>query len=162
MPIKKNTILTFVSEYPSVGELPAGDKRLVAAARKAANDAYSPYSHFSVGAAVLLANGKIFCGNNQENSAYPSGLCAERVALFFANANFPKTAVKAIAIFALNKGIALAEPVTPCGSCRQVMLETEIRFKKPIRILLAGRKKILMIDGARSLLPLSFTAEALK
>jgi cytidine deaminase len=135
---------------------------LIQKARKAAGGAYAPYSKFRVGAAVLLENGEIVIGNNQENAAYPSGLCAERVALFYANASHPGVAVKAIAISAIDENGEVHESVTPCGSCRQVMLESEYKFGKPIKIILDGAKKILVVEGVESLLPLSFKPDSLK
>jgi cytidine deaminase len=103
----------------------------------------------------------IVTGNNQENSAYPSGLCAERVALFYANANYPESEVKAIAISAAKNGVLVNEPVKPCGSCRQALAETEVRFKTPIRIILDGQDSILVLNGVESLLPLSFSKKDL-
>jgi cytidine deaminase len=150
-----------VYEYETIQELPGNDQELVLAAREAAGNAYAPYSKFHVGAAVLLENGKIITGNNQENSAFTNGLCAERVALFYANANFPDVAVKAIAITAENINGLIAEPVKPCGSCRQVMVETESRFKKSIRIILDGKKSIQVFDGIQNLLPFAFKPDSL-
>jgi cytidine deaminase len=150
-----------VYEYETIQELPGDDRKLVLAAREAAKNAYAPYSKFHVGAAVLLENGKIITGNNQENSAFTNGLCAERVALFYANANFPDVAVKAIAITAENINGLVAEPVKPCGSCRQVMVETESRFKKSIRIILDGKKSIQVFDGIQNLLPFAFKPDSL-
>ena len=121
---------------------------------------YAPYSRFSVGAAVLLANGETVCGSNQENAASPSGLCAERTALFFANSHYPDIAVTAIAIAARNeKGEFVEQPVSPCGTCRQVMMESQCRGSQPLRILLYGRKCIYEVDHVEDLLPLSFTAK---
>lgn len=130
-------------------------------ARKITTQAYAPYSGFHVGAAVLLGNGTIVKGNNQENAAYPSGLCAERVALFYANANYPDTKVVAIAISAAKNGVLVNETVKPCGSCRQVLAETELRFGTPIRIVLDGQEAIVVLKGVESLLPLSFSKKAL-
>jgi cytidine deaminase len=130
-------------------------------ARRITGQAYAPYSGFHVGAAVLLENGLIVSGNNQENSAYPSGLCAERVALFYANANYPDSGVKTIAISAAKNDVLVNEPVKPCGSCRQALAETEVRFKTPIRIILDGQDGILVLNGVESLLPLSFSKKAL-
>ncbi len=148
-----------INEYNSVNELNAEEKLLIVSAQNAADRAYSPYSKFSVGAAVLLDNGEIIQGNNQENAAYPSGLCAERVALFYANSKFPDVAVKSIAITAKKNGKFNDNPVPPCGACRQVMLETEIRFKSPVKVILYGEKKIQIINKISDLLPLDFTAD---
>ncbi len=148
-------------EYTSDNQLSNKHKQLVDAAKQAAKTAYSPYSKFSVGAAVLLDNDEIITGNNQENAAYPSGLCAERVATFYANAQYPNVAVRAIAIVASNSEGFLKYPAAPCGSCRQVLLETEERFKEPITIILHGEEKTLEIPNAKSLLPFSFDKTAL-
>ena len=151
----------FVYEYDTVLELSEADQRLVFAARDASKKAYAPYSRFHVGAALLLENGEILQGNNQENSAFTNGLCAERVALFYANANFPDVPVKALAVTAENINGLVAEPVKPCGSCRQVMVETETRFKKPIRVILDGKKKIHIFEGVDNLLPFAFKPDSL-
>ncbi|MGF7138856.1 cytidine deaminase [Roseimarinus sediminis] len=140
----------------SIDELSNDDAYLLAKAREVANNAWAPYSGFLVGAVVELSNGKIVTGNNQENAAYPSGLCAERVALFAANANYPQSKVKTIAISAFNSKGQVEGPVKPCGSCRQAILEAELRFEHPIRLLLDGKNGINIIDGITNLLPLSF------
>ena len=137
-------------------ELSKEDRRLRDAAIAAAKRAYAPYSQFHVGAAVLLEDMSVIEGNNQENIAYPSGLCAERVALFTAGATFPEKPVRAIAIAALKKG-KMQPMITPCGGCRQVMLETEQRYGQPIRILLCGRDETILVPSVKVLLPLSFT-----
>ena len=124
-------------------------------AKKAAMEAYAPYSHFNVGAAVLLKNGEIVYGNNQENIAYPSGLCAERVALFSAGATYPKQPVIAMAIVAIKNG-EIQPSIAPCGACRQVMLETEQRYSQPMQILLCGKDETILVDTVRDLLPFSF------
>ena len=148
-----------INEYNSVNELNTEDNLLINSAKEASEKAYSPYSKFSVGAAVLLENGKIIQGNNQENAAYPSGLCAERVALFYANSKYPDIAVKSIAITVKKNDKFNDNPVPPCGACRQVMLETEMRFKTPIKVILYGEQKIQIIDKISDLLPLDFTAD---
>jgi cytidine deaminase len=151
-----------VNEFDSEKELDKADLELIKHAKEATKNSYSPYSKFRVGVAILLDNGKILEGNNQENAAYPSGLCAERVALFYANANFPKSKVLTIAITARSEKKFTNLPITPCGSCRQVILETQNRFKYPIRIILYGTEKILIIEDASTLLPISFSDEFLK
>ncbi len=156
---KKLTISYF--EYKSADELPEQDQRLLIEAEHIAEHSYSPYSEFRVGAALLLENGEIIAGSNQENAAYPSGLCAERVALFYANSQYPNVAVKKIAIVAYNKEGLLHEAVPPCGGCRQVMSETEQRFNKPMEILLKGKSNILRLASMDSLLPFSFSKEYL-
>ena len=131
------------------------DNELREAAIGAAKRAYAPYSHFHVGAAVLLKDGTVVEGNNQENIAYPSGLCAERVALFAAGAAFPDIPVIAIAIAAIKNGV-VQSAIAPCGACRQVMLETEQRYGLPMRIVLCGHDETLLIASSQDLLPLSF------
>ena len=159
--MKTTEIKIVVHEFENIDELPVNDQNLLLEARRITGQAYAPYSGFHVGAAVLLENGLIVSGNNQENSAYPSGLCAERVALFYANANYPDSGVHTLAISAAKKGVLVNEPVKPCGSCRQALAETEVRFKTPIRIILDGHDGILVLNGVESLLPLSFSKKAL-
>ena len=142
-------------------ELSTSQQTLIQQAKMQVQNAYAPYSKFQVGAAVELANGKVFAGNNQENAAYPSGLCAERVALFYANAQFPTTAVKTIAIAAYTNGEFLEDPISPCGACRQVLLESEIRFDKNIDLLLYGTNQIYLLKNTKQLLPLAFDKKAL-
>jgi cytidine deaminase len=135
---------------------------LMQAAGKAVKKAYAPYSGFKVGAAVQLDDGQIIQGSNQENAAYPSGLCAERVALFAAASQFPGKKIKAIAITAENKK-GEPTPVTPCGSCRQVMLEYEIRQGEPVEIFLYGPDQtILHFSSTEDLLPFGFNNSQLK
>lgn len=144
-------------------ELTDTDRKLIDAAREATFRSYSPYSHFSVGAAARLSDGQIITGCNQENAAYPSGLCAERTTLFYANATYPDTAVTTLAIAARNeRGEFLTQPVSPCGACRQVMLETENRYQQNIRILLYSTECIYEVNSARDLLPLCFDDTQMK
>ena len=139
-------------------ELSPEEQQLVAKAIASTDNSYAKYSHFHVGAALLLENGVVLPGCNQENAAFPAGLCAERSAIFAAGAQYPDVAVTTLAIAARNpQGELTEEPVSPCGTCRQVMIETETRFKRPIRILLYGRRRIFVMDGIRHLMPLSFT-----
>jgi cytidine deaminase len=159
--MQKKTIETKVAIY-SFDELDKAKQQLIEKAKEQVKKAYAPYSNFHVGAAIELENGEIFAGSNQENSAYPSGLCAERVAIFFANAQYPDVAVKTIAIAAFTNGEFLSEPVTPCGSCRQVLLESEMRFEKDITILLYGTNHVFEIENVRQLLPLCFEKSSLK
>ncbi len=149
-------IKTIIHEFGSVSELKPEERALALRAEKAAEKAYAPYSRFKVGASVLLKNGEIVDGNNQENAAYPSGICAERVAISYASANFPDLPIQTIAIAALNKEELTREPVSPCGFCRQVMIETELKQNCPLRIILVGKGKVQVIDSARQLLPLYF------
>jgi len=154
--MKKREIISTIYEYDSVSQLTDEDKDLVTYAKQATNDSYAPYSHFHVGAAVLLENGEVIQGSNQENAAYPSGLCAERVAMFYANSKYPNIAVKAIAIATVGINGSSDKVVPPCGACRQVLVETEKRFKKPIKVLLVGNTKIYKVKDIEQLLPLSF------
>ena len=138
-------------------ELPSDEQYLVQKAIESTNNSYAKYSHFHVGAAVQLDNGEVLPGCNQENAAFPAGICAERAAIFAAGAQHPN-AVEKIAIAAREpQGDLTAEPVSPCGTCRQVLIETETRFERPIRILLYGRNRIYVMDGIKHLMPLSFT-----
>lgn len=144
-------------------ELVEADRQLIDAARLATYRSYAPYSRFCVGAAARLANGTVVSGSNQENAASPSGLCAERTTLFYANSRYPDQAVDTLAIAARNaEGEFLQKPISPCGACRQVMLETETRFGHPMRVLLYGTESIYELRGVESLLPLSFTDESMK
>ncbi|MBN2767374.1 MAG: cytidine deaminase [Paludibacteraceae bacterium] len=142
-------------------ELTNEEIHLIEKAREQIFKAYAPYSKFAVGAAVLLENGEVFAGSNQENSAYPSGLCAERVAMFYANAQYPNVSVKKLAITAYTNGNFTEEPITPCGSCRQVLLETENRFEKNITVYLDGKTNVYRLDNVNQLLPLSFGKNSL-
>ena len=150
---EKRIELTF--KRMKTASLSKEDRRLCDAAICAAHRAYAPYSQFHVGAAALLDDGTIVEGNNQENKAYPSGLCAERVALFAAGAAFPDTPVVAMAIVAIKNGV-LQSSVAPCGGCRQVMLETEQRYGQPVRLLLCGKDETILVPSASDLLPLAF------
>lgn len=134
---------------------------LMKQALQATEHAYAPYSHFQVGAAVLLDNGIIVTGSNQENAAYPSGLCAERVALFHAGHQYPNIPVVALAIAASTQGKQV-ENISPCGACRQVLLETEQRQRIKIKVLLCGSNEVVMMDSAEDLLPLCFGKKDLK
>jgi cytidine deaminase len=137
-------------------ELNSEEKKMINDAKEATIKAYAPYSNFKVGAAALLENGEIITGNNQENVAFPSGLCAERTTLFYANSQYPDQAVKALAVAAYTKGDFLDKPISPCGACRQVILETEMRYNHPVKIILYGKKEIYVVEGIKDLLPLSF------
>ncbi len=151
-----------VYEFDTVMELPKSDQDLVLAARGALKNAYAPYSNFNVGAAVLLENGKLILGSNQENADFTDGICAERVAVFYANSTYPGVAIKAIAVSAKNAKGLTEEPAQPCGSCRQVLVETEARSQTKMRIILDGRKHIQVLEGADNLLPLAFKPKALE
>ena len=139
-----------------MSELCAADRELVEAAKQATRGSYSPYSKFCVGAAVRLQNGVVFTGANQENAAFPSGLCAERTALFAANAQYPAQPVVALAVAARKGRRYLVQLIPPCGACRQVISGVEDRFATPIRILLYGSGGVLVSEGISPLLPLRF------
>ncbi|WP_291862076.1 cytidine deaminase [Marinilabilia sp.] len=162
MSVNPQHIYNFPFEkFESADQLNKEEKALVEKAGEVATRAYAPYSNFRVGAALLLENGKIITGSNQENAAYPSGLCAERVALFYASSQYPDVAVKAIAITALRNKQPIDEPVPPCGSCRQVFVEWEKRFDRPFTVIMAGKKKIIRIEQAGWLLPFNFQSDFL-
>ena len=143
-------------------ELSPQDQELVQAAIKATKNAYANYSRFYVGAALRLENGKMVIGANQENAAFPSGLCAERTAVFAAQANYPDSPIETLAIVGRNEKGILSDPITPCGACRQVILEIEDRYKKPIKILLYGTQKIYCVRSVKDLLPLSFVDDNMR
>lgn len=143
-------------------ELDPAMRMLVEKAKEMTQNAYCPYSKYHVGAAVLLADGQVVAGANQENAAYPSGLCAERTTLFAANANHPETPVTALAVACYTNGHFTNEPASPCGACRQVMLETEYRFQTPMQVILYGADKCYVFHRASDLLPVNFVADNLK
>lgn len=159
--MNKKILQIEAEEYFTIEELHETDRELIMAARKSSEKAYAPYSNFKVGAAVMLANNEIIESNNQENADFTDGLCAERVALFYAHAKYPEVAVKTIAVSAQNKDGLLHQPAKPCGSCRQVMVETEVRFKHPVRIILDGADTILILEKAEMLLPFAFKPDSL-
>ncbi len=144
-------------------ELSKTEQELIEKAKDAFSIAYAPYSGFLVGASVLLENAKIISGNNQENVAYPAGLCAERVALFYAGSKYPEVGIKTIAISAKSKTFEIKDVVSPCGSCRQVMAEYQKKQEKNIRILLhSPNDDILIADSVEDLLPFMFNSEKLR
>jgi cytidine deaminase len=155
--MKKLDITPAIYEY-GMEELTLQERALVEQAIEATNRSYAPYSHFCVGAALLLADNTLIRGCNQENAAFPAGLCAERSALFAAGAQYPDMAPVMLAIAARDtSGQLTVEPVSPCGTCRQVIIETETRFQRSLRILLYGQRCVYVVDGIRHLMPLSFT-----
>lgn len=129
--------------------------RLEEAAIEAARNAYAPYSRFRVGAALLLSNGVVVVGSNQENAAYPSGLCAERTALFAAGAQYPNEAVEILLLVAFSEEDRV-ESITPCGACRQVLMETSGRYQKPFKVIMVGKEQALVLHDNRGLLPFAF------
>lgn len=132
------------------------DKELLDRAKIASEGAYAPYSNFNVGAAVRLSNGEIIAASNQENAAYPSGLCAERVAIFYAHAKFPDASVESIAVTASVGGHICETPTYPCGACRQVLAESEMRSGSPIRVIVGGEKFTQVMESISALLPFTF------
>lgn len=158
MAIKKDISFS-ITIYNTLKELHKEDEALMKVAVSARKRAYAPYSDFYVGASVLLENGEIIEGNNQENASYPSGLCAERVAVFYAGAKYPGVKIKAIAISAASLNHEVNEPAAPCGNCRQSISEYEFRQGEPIRILLMGETgSIIECNSLADLLPLGFNS----
>lgn len=148
--------------YNDPSELTKEEQLLFEKAIEAREKAYAPYSEFNVGAALLLENGKIITGNNQENAAYPSGMCAERVAIWKAGSEYPKMRVKKLVLTAASKKIEVKKPVSPCGACRQTLLEYEVNQKEPIEILFRGEVgKIVKINSVVALLPFCFDSSFL-
>tara|TARA_B100000902_G_C27252625_1_gene886114 strand:+ start:159 stop:647 length:489 start_codon:yes stop_codon:yes gene_type:complete len=153
--------LNFTSAHLS--ELDAKDKELISNAKEAFITAYAPYSGFLVGASVLLDNGEIVNGSNQENVAYPSGLCAERVAMFYAGAKFPDAKIKAIAVSVISKNFKVNDVISPCGACRQVMAEYEDKQAQPIKVILhSPTDDVLIANTVQDLLPFMFKSPHLK
>jgi cytidine deaminase len=149
--------------YNSASELPAPDRELLEQARQAVSSSHAPYSRYHVGAAAMLANGRVFQGSNQENMSFPAGLCAERVAVFAAVSAFPDVPVAAVAITAVADAFEVSEPVPPCGMCRQAIVEYEMKYGNKIRLILGGQSgKVFVIEGMETLLPLSFRETGLK
>ena len=143
--------------FETLDELSSNDASLMRAAIKMKDTAYAPYSHFSVGAAIRLDNGKVVSGNNQENAAFPSGMCAERVAIYSAGALYPEANIVQIAIAASSSKKVVDKPVGPCGACRQAIAEYEFKQKLPIVLLFMGEKgNIVKTESLKDLLPLSF------
>ena len=143
-------------EYESIDQLDSKDKILAESAIEAMSGSYAPYSKFNVGAAVRFDDGEIIKGANQENAAYPSGTCAERTALFYAGASRPDQPIEAIAIAASQNGELLENPVTPCGACRQVMVQYQVKSRIPMKVILIGSKKVMVFDKVNDLLPFVF------
>ena len=159
--IEKKITTTFVKSEFNV--LTDSDKNLIRIAKNSLKSAYAPYSGFLVGASVLLENGEVIAGNNQENVAYPSGLCAERVAIFYASSEFPNTKIKSIAITAISKKFEIKDVISPCGACRQVIAEYEIKQDENIRVLLhQANDTVIIINSISDLLPFMFISKGLK
>lgn len=155
--MKQITISTTISIFDSMAELSQYENEMMLKAIEARKLAYAPYSKFKVGAAIVLDNGEIVTGSNQENAAYPSGLCAERVAIFYAGANFPNAKIKQLFISASPEDRDLESPIPPCGSCRQAIAEYEIKQEQPIAIFFMGAKgEVYKTDSLKNILPLMF------
>lgn len=154
----KSLIITSTLEvYDSLDELPENVQDLMRQAFEARDKAYAPYSKFQVGAALLLDNGEVVTGSNQENASYPSGLCAERTAIFYAGAQYPKARVQQLAISAKSQNHQVVTPIPPCGACRQSIAEYEVRQESPIEIYFMGESgKVVKSNSLKELLPLVF------
>ena len=161
--MQKQSINFEIKIFESINELSQPVYNLMQGAINIKSKAYSPYSNFQVGAALRLANTQVITGNNQENSSYPAGLCAERVALFYASANFPDQAIEMMALSASPLNKSNDQPVPPCGSCRQAIAEYEYKFNQPIEIYFMGdRGKVIAVTSIKTLLPLAFDQSFLK
>ena len=158
--MKEKEIISKVRIY-DYEELTDADRELIDKAKDATQTSYAPFSKFCVGAAARLSDGTIVTGSNQENAAFPSSLCAERTALFYANARYPEKSVEELAIAAYAHGTFLKSSIPPCGACRQVILGVEERYGRPIRILLFGEEGTYVVDSIKALLPLQFTGETM-
>ena len=154
--MKTEELKITVRTYEGVHEIPDDSRILVELAKEATENAWAPDSKFNVGAALILENGEIITGNNQENIAFPSGLCAERVALFYASSKYPGIPIHKIALAAYADGKFVENPVFPCGDCRQVLLEHENRVKHPVEIIMYGTSEIKVLSSVSDLLPLPF------
>ncbi len=152
----KNIRIEVQMQFCSMEELSVDERELVEAAIKATDNSYAKYSHFHVGAALRLADGSIVIGANQENAAFPSGLCAERSAIFAAQSQKPHEAITMLAIAAKNSNGLMPDPISPCGACRQVMLEMEDRYQRPLEVLLYGTRGIYRVQSVKDLMPLIF------
>ncbi len=160
--MKKIKIESFLEVYPSMDILPKTIFSLMEDACEARDSAYAPYSDFFVGAAILLNNGETITGSNQENASYPSGLCAERTAIYYAGAKFPQAQITAMAISAKAKDKPTTVPIPPCGACRQAIAEYEIKQKSPIPIYFMGEEgEVWKSESLENLLPLLFTSKYL-
>jgi len=160
--MRKQNISFELTVFDSIEELSVEDNNLMLAAIVARKKAYAPYSSFQVGAAVRLENGEVLTGNNQENASYPSGLCAERVAMFYAGANFPGVTIKSIAISATSLNHVVDKPAAPCGNCRQSMSEYEVKQKQHIPVLMMGETgEVLKCNSIAEILPLAFDSSYL-
>ena len=160
--MQKHLISIGFDSYSSENEFPENTRLLMEKAKMALNSAYSPYSNFQVGAALRLSNGQIVTGSNQENAAYPSGMCAERTAFYFAGAQHPESKIEEVFILARKTGGTELVPACPCGSCRQAMLEYEVRQSQPIKVFFKSTSDgFISVDSVADTLPFKFDAESL-
>lgn len=160
--MKTIEIVTTLAVYETVKELPEDIQKLMQSAFSARDNAYAPYSNFYVGAAILMDNGEIITGSNQENAAYPSGLCAERTAIYYAGAKHPNSVIKTMAISAKASQKGMTNPVPPCGACRQAIAEYEVKQKQPIALYFMGDSgQVFKSESLENLLPLLFTQDYL-
>ena len=155
--MKELNLQTAYNLFDSKDDLPSDIQKLLVLAKDAITRAYAPYSYFQVGAAVLLENGKTVTGNNQENAAYPSGMCAERVAIWSASSQYPNVAIKKIIITVKSTLKQVDKPVAPCGACRQTLLEYEHKQQEPIEVYFMGETgKVVKANSLKDLLPFAF------
>lgn len=160
--MKENKFEFQYEVFDDISQLNEQDARLLKEAQSITNQAYAPYSNFHVGAVAMLENGDTVAGTNQENASYPVGICAERVLLGSASTMHPNVSIQTIAISYNSKTVKSDHPISPCGMCRQALLEYETRVKKPIRLILGGMEgKVMIISSARQLLPFAFTSDEL-
>lgn len=160
--MKEIKIETTLEVYDNIGELSASVQDLMAVAIEARENAYAPYSKFNVGAAILLDNDAVVIGSNQENACFPSGLCAERTAIYYAGAKYPKAKILKMAITASSQNQVTDKPIPPCGACRQTIAEYEIKQERPIEIYFMGAKgKVIKSHSLANLLPLLFESSVL-
>ncbi|MGO3706527.1 MAG: cytidine deaminase [Mesonia hippocampi] len=161
--MEERKIETTYTVYAHVGELEQAEQTLMQKAAEARDKAYAPYSKFHVGAAILLSSGAIVTGSNQENAAYPSGLCAERTAIYYAGANFPNDTIAKIAITVKSETTPVNSPASPCGACRQAIAEYEFKQKQPIEIIFMGETgEVYKVKSLTALLPFTFNSSYLK
>lgn len=158
----KNIDFQIKIQFCQLDELAQDEQDLIQTAIKATDNSNAKYSHFHVGAALLLNDGTVVIGANQENAVFPLGLCAERTAIFSSQAQFPEKPILKLAIAARNQNGIMDNPVSPCGSCRQVILEMEDRYNQPIRVLLYGKRGVYAVDTIKDLLPLSFVDSSMR
>lgn len=157
--MQKMNLNVSVELYDDEAELPPSERNLLEAARQATYLSYAPYSNFHVGAAVLLEDGTVITANNQENAAFPSGSCAEQSAIYWVGANYPDQIIAAIAVVARPGTGSVFRPVSPCGACRQALLEYEHRQTRPIRLLMLGPGRgVIVSESIANLLPVKFDA----